>query len=158
MKGQHVSMSSEATAACEQCKGSFERTDLVYCPAGELLCAACLSRHACPGAALSETTKRRRLGRVILASVGFAAGGSGALIVAGVQTWIALFAVGTVLFAVGAITWQATVRGRIQPYPVEVRSSVFLSALGLALVFVPAELKSCGASGGSRPSPSVRMP
>ncbi len=151
-------MSDEVTAACEQCKGTFERTDLVYCSAGELLCAACLSRHPCRGAVLSEAMKRRRFGRVILASLGFAAGGLGALIVVGVQAWVALYAVGAVLFSVGAITWHATVRGRIQPHPVDARSAVFLSALGLALVFVPAELETCRASGGSRPSPSVRTP
>jgi hypothetical protein len=151
-------MSELVTAACEHCNASFERADLVYCPAGELLCPTCLNHHACRGTALSKATERRQFRRVLVTSLGFAAGGSGALVVAGVQVWIASFAVGAVLFAVGAITWGATVHQRIPFYPVGVRSSLFLATVGLALICVPAMLNDCSATGGSRPLPSVRTP
>jgi hypothetical protein len=133
-------MSDVVTAACEHCGASFERAELAYCPAGELLCATCLKQHPCRGIALSQASERRGFRRVLVTSLGFAAVGSGALVAAGVEVWVALFAVGSVLFAVGAITSNVTLRRQIPHYPVGERSSIFLFCLGLALMVGPAML------------------
>jgi hypothetical protein len=63
--------------------------------------------------------------------------------------WVALFGIGFLLFAVGAITSNVTLRRQIPHYPVSERSSIFLVCLGLALMLGPAMLHDFLARGAS---------